>query len=156
LLIPPVVYWLVINNMVRATAYVTKMSLFYDTLCVLFVLTLLNRGLARWRPRLALAQAELLAIYAMITLAVAVVGLCMMAVLPAVMAHPFHFATASNKWSSSLQPLLPRWLTIQDATAAQAFYEGRPVLAAGAILRAWLVPALAWCGFLLVMLFVMA
>src|SRR5437867_4184098 len=53
LLIPPVLYWLVVNEMVRATGYVTKMSLFYDTLCVLFVLTVLNNGLARWRPRLA-------------------------------------------------------------------------------------------------------
>src|SRR4051794_31119219 len=62
LLIPPVLYWLILNDMVRATSYVTKMSLFYNTLCVLFVVTLLNRGLARRLPRQALTQAELLAV----------------------------------------------------------------------------------------------
>jgi hypothetical protein len=155
LLIPPVLYWFVVNEMVRATGYVTKMSLFYNTLCVLFVLCVGNAVVARWRPRRALSQPELLTIYAMITLAVAVLGLDMMAVLPGIMAHPFRFATGSNKWETSFLPFLPEWLTIHDAEVARAFYEGQPPLGALRILRVWLLPGLAWCGFLLTMLGVM-
>lgn len=156
LLIPPTLYWLVVNDMVRATGYITKMSLSYNTLCILFVLSALNASLARRRPAWALSQTEMLTIYAMITLSVAVVGLDMMAVLPAVMAHAFHFASAANRWGETVLPHLPRWLTIQDPLATKAFYEARPLLSAADVMRHWLVPSLAWCGFLLVLLFVMA
>src|SRR5438067_1381891 len=83
LLIPPNAYWLVQMERVRYSAHPTTISLFFNVVFLLLVVTLVNAGigrlwarvtrlspaLARRWPRLELERGELLVIYAMLAVA---------------------------------------------------------------------------------------
>src|SRR5205809_6516609 len=69
LLIPPNAYWLVQMERVRYSAHPTTISLFFNVVFLLLVVTLVNAGLARIWPRAAMNRGELLVVYAMLAVA---------------------------------------------------------------------------------------
>src|SRR4051794_23691824 len=56
----PNAYWLVQMEIIRGSAHPTTVSLFFNCIFILTVLTLANFGLAAVRPRWALSRADLL------------------------------------------------------------------------------------------------
>src|SRR5947209_11222838 len=58
LLIPPNAYWLVQMERVRYSAHPTTISLFFNVVFILLVVTVLNAGLARLWPRMAMRSEE--------------------------------------------------------------------------------------------------
>src|SRR5438067_6816543 len=56
-------YWLVQMERIRYSAHPTTVSLFFNAVFILLVLTLLNALAGRVRPRWALSRGELLVIY---------------------------------------------------------------------------------------------
>ena len=65
-------YWVIMMENIRYSAHPTTISLFFNCIFILVVLTGLNGLVARIRPRWAFAQGELLLVYAMLC-----IGSCM-------------------------------------------------------------------------------
>src|SRR5216110_37410 len=66
LLIPPNAYWLVQMERVRYSAHPTTISLFFNVVFILLLVTLVNAAVARLWPRAAMNRGELLVVYAML------------------------------------------------------------------------------------------
>ena len=68
ILLPINAYWVVQMEVVRYSAHPTTISLFFNLIFAILVLTLLNRIVERHLPRFALTRAELLFIYAVLAI----------------------------------------------------------------------------------------
>ena len=155
LLLPVNAYWVVCMELIRYSAHPTTLSLFFNCIFLLVVLTLLNAAAVRLAPRLALCQGELLLIYAMLGIGTAMCGHDMLQVLVPMTAAPVYLANPSNHWDALFAGALPRWLLVTDYRSARDFFVGHSTLYTAAHLRAWAVPTLVWCGFLVTLLFVL-
>lgn len=155
LLLPLNAYWLVMMERVRYSAHPTTVSLFFNCIFFLVVLTGLNSLIVRWRPRWAFAQGELLLVYAMLGVGSCLAGHDMGQILIPTLTWPFGQATPANGYAHLFGGLLPRWAMAPAIPADDPFYVGNGTLYTAAHLRAWLPPALIWTGFTVVLLFVM-
>ena len=140
---------------VRQGPYVTSISLFLNVVFILLAITLVNGLVARWFPRRALTQAELITIYSMLTVASALSGMDMMQGLLMVMTHSGWFASAENKWDALFADYPPRWLLIRDRDVLAGYYQGHTTLYQSEIIRAWLGPIAWWTGFIIALLLVL-
>lgn len=152
LLIPAVNYWVVRMEHVVAGPYPTTASLFTHCVFVLVVLALGNSLLRRYRPRLALTQAELLLVYAMICIGSAFAGLDLLAILVQMMPHPYWFAASNPSWLPRFGDHLPRALMVSDVPALVHYYNGNDTLYRWEHLRAWLPPLGWWSLFFLMLM----
>src|SRR5579872_4383678 len=111
---------------------------------VLFLLTVANLLLRRLRVRFAFSAAELLVVYAMMTVATVVSssgGLHF--VIPAITAA-FYYASSSNGWAGQFHALIPNWIALKNSTALANFYAGN----AAVPWALWRAQMVAWIGFL--------
>src|SRR6185437_12297001 len=69
LLIPVNAYWLVQMERIRYSAHPTTVSLFFNAVFILLVVTLLNALLGRWNGRWALRRGGLYVVYVSMALA---------------------------------------------------------------------------------------
>ena len=163
LLVPVNVYFLLYmevatNKGVAGTGggpYPSTISLFANAILLLLILTLVNTGLARVLPRMALKRGELLVIYVMLTISTAIVSIDFLDVLVPMMTYPFRMAGPENRWAETILPHIPKWISVSDPVAVKGWYEGGTTLYSWANLRPWLVPVGVWSSVILVMLFVM-
>jgi len=151
MLIPINSLWIVSGEMVSTTV-----SLFYNVVFILFVLTILNSPLKKWSPRLALNHGELLIIYVMLSVASAICGHDMMRNLMVVLVGPHWLATPENEWADLFWRFIPNWVTVTDRRILQGYVEGQATLYDSRIWRAWVVPGFAWSGFVILLVSVMA
>jgi len=154
-LIPLNAYWLVQMEIVRYSAHPTTVSLLFNAIFLLLVLTGLNFLAARLLPGRELAQAELLAIYAMVCVASAIAGHDFVQVLAPSLAWPFYHATPENRWLALFGHRLPTWLTVQDEAAMTGYFTGASSLYRREVLAAWATPVLMWTLFIAALLLVM-
>jgi Family of unknown function (DUF6785)/Domain of unknown function (DUF6784) len=154
-LIPLNAYWLVQMERVRYSAHPTTVSLFFNVVFILLVLQSLNMVVARLRPRAALERGELLVIYAMLAVASTLASHDMFQILVPMLPWPYRFADGGNRWDELFFRYLPRWLMVPDMSQSQGFFGGNSNLYTRPHLLAWLVPAVAWCTFTSVLLYVM-
>ena len=142
LLLPLNAYWVVCMEVIRYSAHPTTLSLFFNCVFLLVVLTLLNAGRGpRPAPRWALCQGELLLIYAMLGIGTAMCGHDLLQILAPMLAWPVYNANAANHWDQLFAGAYPNWLTLTDYGAARDFFVGNSTLYTPAHLRAWAVPA---------------
>ena len=154
LLIPLNIYWIIQLEVVRYT-HPTLIHPLSNVIFITFWLLLIGRALAKVFPRLGLAPRELLTVYVMLCIVSSLCSHDMMEILITILGHPFRFATSENEWRELFWRQLPTWLTVQDEKALTAYYEGASSLYIGAHWRVWLIPAIAWIGFIFVLMFVM-
>src|SRR5436190_154690 len=76
----------------------TTVSLFFNCIFILLVLTLLNWGLGQIRPRWALSRADLLVVYSMLAIGSCIAGHDMLQILVPMLCWPWRFANATNGW----------------------------------------------------------
>ena len=147
-------YWIMMG---RAThqSYPTNISLFFNVVFSLFLLSLFNLLLKRFLPGSALSQGELLVVYVMLSLASALCGLDMIQSLIPIMGHGFMFATPENEWESLFWRFIPRWLAVDDRNSLTDLYRSESTLYTAQHIRAWLSPVLWWSAFLFALLLVM-
>ena len=147
-------YWIAMG---RATnqSYTTNISLYFNVIFTIFVLTLLNLPLRKFMPKHALSQAELLIVYVMLSISSSLAGLDIIQSLVGIMTSPFMFATPENEWESLFWRFIPRWLSIDEIDVVDNIYLGGSSLYLAAHIREWLVPILAWTSFIFALLFVM-
>ena len=133
----------------------TYISLFVNTVFCLFVLVLLNLLLKRALPRQALHNAEIFVIYVMLLMGSTLGGNTNMGYLIYHLAHPFWFATAENDWMRLFGGHIPDWFAVRDTNVLRGFYEGESSFFATRNLYGWLIPALTWSAFIIVLYFVL-
>ena len=155
LLIPPNVYWVTQMEMFRYSAHPTTVSLFFNAVFILLVLSGINLLVRKIRPSLAFTQAEMLMVYFMICLASCVCGHDGIQVLMPMFSWSFFMATPENKWDDLFNPHMPKWLTVQDHSVLRGFYEGGSTMYRPQVLAAWGPPMAAWGAFIVALLLVM-
>lgn len=155
LLIPLNAYLIITTEIVWYSAHPTVVSLFFNAVFFLFLLSLANLGLRRLAPRFALRDDEVLVVYAMIGIASAIASHDMVEILVPALPHAFYLATPENEWANLFHRYLPSWLTISDREAVRGFYEGESSFYTSRALLAWLRPTIWWCLFIAVLVFVM-
>lgn len=133
----------------------STVSLIYPVIINLTLLVVLNLALKRWLSRLAFSQGELLTIYTMLSLAVAISGHDVMHVLAPLLGHAFWFATPENEWSSLFFRYLPRWLVVDDMRVLEGLYEGNDSFYNWLYIKTWLTPVFWWAMFLFALMLVM-
>ena len=154
LLAPINAAWVIQLEVVRHTCP-TIIHPFANVIFILFWLILIRYILVKISPILDLSQQELLTIYVMLCVVSCLCSYDCMEVLIPIMGHPFRFATIENEWQQLFFKQLPHWLTISDEKALTAFYEGDSSLYKGHNFNVWLIPAVTWILFILVMMIVM-
>ncbi|MDE0505875.1 MAG: hypothetical protein OXI86_17495, partial [Candidatus Poribacteria bacterium] len=145
-------YWVVgVEN--RIIWEITDFSIFPTVIFVLFLLALLNLILVRYFNRFSLKPSELAIIYIMLCIATSLFGHDMMRQLIPMMTNPFWFATPENEWEQLFFRYIPRWLTVDNRASLHEYYTGQEDFFTPRNMGAWILPALAWTGFLFVFLF---
>ncbi|MBM3235018.1 hypothetical protein FJZ31_01835 [Candidatus Poribacteria bacterium] len=133
----------------------STVSLIYPVILNLTLLILLNLVLKRWLPRQALSQGELLTIYTMLSLAVAIGGHDVMHVTAPILGHAFWFATPENEWQTLFFSYLPRWLVVDDLRVLKGLYEGDSSFYNLDYVKTWLTPVFWWSMLLFALMVVM-
>ena len=155
LLIPPNTYFIMANHLRYWSTLPTTMSLIYNVVITLTLLTGLNFLVKLFLPRFALQQAELLTIYVILSLSSAIAGHDMMQTVIPVIPNGFWFATPENEWQQLFWRYLPSWMTLSDLSVLQDFYDGDTTFYTKRYLSAWWEPILWWTLFLSVLIWVM-
>lgn len=150
LLLPLNAYWIIQMEVVRYQGHPTTVSLFYNSIFILFVMVLGNAVLQRLVPRVALHRNELLVIYMMVTIASALCGHDLIEVVSPQIITPFWMATPENKWQTLFFDYLPKHLTISDPSIFTPAFLGESTLYTRERLAAWSMPVLSWGIFLAV------
>jgi hypothetical protein len=137
------------------SGYPDTFSLFFNVIFILFFLTLINFGMQRLSATFALSPAELLLIYAMLSVASGICGLDMMQVLITFVGGVKWLATPENEWKELFFRYIPDWLVVSDPVTLQGFHEGESTFYIKTHITHWLTPVLVWSGFISVLAFVM-
>ena len=153
LLIPINCYWIIEMEVIRYSGHPVTISLFFNVIFCLFLLVGINQILKHFWPQHQLAQAELVVIYLMLSIASGISGHDMLEILVPMLGHAFRFATAENEWRELIIPFLPSWLTVSDPKLLQGYYEGEISLYDANHLIGWTEPVLWWTAFIFFLLF---
>ncbi len=148
-IIPANAWWVAMMEAVKYTGHPTTYSLYFNVVIILAALVGLNALLGRVR-RPPFSRADLLVIYYMVALAMALAGHDQAQVLIGILAWPIYKATPENHWDALFGERLPRYLVPRDPAALRDFFVGQSSLADH--WRAWLVPLGCWAAFALALL----
>ena len=152
LLIPVNAFWIVRLERVMFGPYPSTISLFANVVFVLFLFVGLNAFLKRCAPKLAFSQGELLTVYTMLAISTGLAGLDGVSIISQMMPHGAWFG-AVHRWEPFLGAF-PHWLVVTDTEAVRGHYIGNTTFYRLEVLKAWIVPMLAWTGFITLLLFV--
>ncbi len=155
LLLPINAYWVVQMEVVRYSAHPTTISLLFNTVFILLCLTLLNRGLLRIAPRIALERGELLLVYSVLCIGSCVAGHDMLQVFVPMLTWSFRHADGSNNWANVINPYLRKGLFVSDEQIYKGYYLGNDSIWHVKYLVAWLPVVTIWTLFVTMLLFVM-
>lgn len=155
ILIPINCYWVIEMEVIRYSGHPVTISLFFNVVFNLFVIIGFNLLLKKFLPKWALTQSELLVIYIMLSLASGIAGHDMLEILIPMLGHAYWFATPENEWAELFHQYLPRWLTVDNQSALNGYYNGEVSLYTFDQIKAWLQPVLWWSTFIFAIVFVM-
>jgi len=153
-LMPINAYWIVMMENIRYSAHPTTISLFFNCIFILVILTGINGLVARVRPRWAFAQGELLLVYAMLCIGSCMAGHDFIQMLVPNLTWPLAQSNTSNNYLPLFGRYLPLWAMVPGVDKRSAFYLGHGHFDAEA-LHAWLPAILIWTGFVVLLLWTM-
>ncbi len=130
--------------------YPSTLSLFANVVFALFVMVGLNGLCRRVAPRLTFSQSELLTVYVMLGISTGIAGLDGAGILSQMIPHGAWYGVA-NHWTSWLDAF-PAWLVVRDHDALRGHFLGNSTFYRPNVLRVWIVPILAWTGFITLLL----
>ena len=154
-LIPLNAVWVVQMEVVRYSAHPTTISLFFNTVFILLVLTLLNRVVRKFAPKIALERRELLLIFSALSIGSCVCGHDMLQVFVPMLTWPFKHADTTNNWKNVIVPHLRPNLFISDENIYKGFYLGNDSIFHWRYIRAWLPVVTIWTLFVSTLMYVM-
>jgi hypothetical protein len=155
ILIPVNTYFLMANLLRYWATLPTTISLIYNVIITLTILTALNLLIERFLPRFALKRGELLTIYIMLSVSSAIGGHDGMQTIVPTVPSGFWFATPENEWEALFWRYLPSWLTTDDFLSARDFFHGETSFYTGGYLRHWLRPIFWWTALLTMLVWTM-
>ena len=154
-LMPVNAYWVIMMENIRYSAHPTTISLFFNCVFILVVLTGLNGLIARVRPRWAFAQGELLLVYAMLCIGSCMAGHDFIQLLVPNLTWPLAQSNTSNNYLPLFGRYLPHWAMVPGIDKHSSYYLGHGHFEQGDALHAWLPAILIWTGFVVVLLWTM-
>jgi len=149
-LIPVACFWVSNSEMLTGVTEITSTALLIGAIFFLIVLIFLNFLIQRLSPKLALTSSELMVIYVMVVIAMAINGIGMFGFLTPALLNPFWYATQENEWAD-FHSYIPSWFYPQDGKAIREFYEGDSSFLRH--INAWVAPFIVWTAFVMVLLF---
>jgi len=153
-LMPINAYWVIMMENIRYSAHPTTISLFFNCIFILVILTGINGLIARIRPRWAFAQGELLLVYAMLCIGSCMAGHDFIQMLVPNLTWPLAQSNTSNNYLPLFGRYLPQWAMAPGIDKRSAFYLGHGHFD-GDALGAWLPAILVWTGFVVLLLWTM-
>jgi hypothetical protein len=153
ILIPANAYWLIQMEVIRYSAHPTTVSLFFNAVFILLVVTLLNALVGRYRPSWALRRGELYVVYVSMALASALAGHDTIQVFTPMLTWPFQHKDRTG-WARWIPELPQEWM-VTDPNVYRSYYLGSDTLYRPEYLRAWIGPVLVWTVFIAALLLVM-
>jgi hypothetical protein len=136
--------------MTTGVTEITSTALLIGAIFILVVLIALNLAIQKLFPKIALTSSELMVIYIMVVMAMAINGIGMLGFLTPALLNPFWYATQENEWADFHQ-YIPSWFVVQDNKAIKDFYEGESSFLKH--IGAWSTPFIVWTIFVMVLLF---
>ena len=151
-LIPIHVYWDIVIEVGWYNLDSSCLPLFVTPIFILFALVLANMLWDRLRPGRALAQGELLTVYIMQVLAIAMAGHDTLQNLMGTIVNPAWqpIANPEVKWPQTFYAFLNRSLFLWNERSLRPFMEGHSTAYLWANLRPWLAPLAWWTLFVMV------
>ena len=148
-------YWIAYVEMIWHTAHLTTVAMSVNVMFGILAMTLLNIGVRRIFPRIALEPRDLLVVYSMLAVGSAFSGHDCIPRLMGLIPYAFRFATPENDWEALLFHHLPEWLVVKHPKTVSDFYEGEVNFFTEGYVQYWIVPILAWSAviFLLMLIF---
>ena len=155
MLLPLNAYWVVQMEVVRYSAHPTTISLLFNTVFILTMLTFLNQAVRKVAPKWAMERGELLLIYSVLCIGSCVAGHDMLQVFVPMLTWSFKHADTTNNWANIINPHLPRTLFMDKEPIYRAYYIGGESLWQWRYIQAWLPIVCLWTLFVSLLLFVM-
>ena len=121
-------------------AHMSMISLLYNTVSLLFLMTVWSRLIQPIIPSLSLSRADLLTIYTMVSLSTAIGGHMCVQMLPPIISYTFAYASPENDWQALFWHYIPDWTSVQDRRIVGNFFAGQSTFYTSERLRAWLSP----------------
>jgi hypothetical protein len=143
-LIPISCFWVTNSEMTTGVTEITSTALLIGAIFILVVLIALNLAIQKLFPKIALTSSELMVIYIMVVMAMAINGIGMLGFLTPALLNPFWYATQENEWADFHQ-YIPSWFVVQDNKAIKDFYEGESSFLKH--IGAWSTPFIVWTIF---------
>jgi hypothetical protein len=153
-LIPLNAFW-VMMGLKWDIAHPSMISLLYNAVSALFLLTVLSRLGKTLSPKLTLSRAELLTVYVMLCLTTAIGGHMFVQMLVPIIGYAFSFATLENDWQALFFRYIPDGLVVKDRAALDDFFRGESTFYTADYIKTWLPPLLLWSAFLFALLLTM-
>lgn len=132
----------------------TTMTIFFNAIFCLFCVIVLNLLFARWTPRNALNQGELLTIYSILMVSVSVSGQDFTHTIFGTLGNARWFATPENEWATLFLSYLPQWLEPSEK-ALEDYFSGESSFYVSRNIKGWIQPLVWWTLFLTVLCYVM-
>ncbi len=152
-LTPVNAFWVLRMEEVMFGPYPSLLSLFANCIFTLFLFSLFNKLLRRYRSDLAFHQGELLTIYTMLTISTGMAGQSGLNIAIGMVGHGAWFGSSENGWNAFAKSF-PDWMVIRDREVLRGHYLGNSSFYRPEILRAWIVPTLSWTLFFCLILLV--
>jgi hypothetical protein len=111
ILIHPNAYWVTKAEVVWATIHATVLSMFFNVIFTLFVLSVLNLVLKKFFPSLAFTPGELLTVYVILCMATSLFGHDMLQILTPTMTLCILVRNTRE------------WLVVSDKDVMRGYYE---------------------------------
>ncbi len=154
LLTPLNAWWVIQMELVRYSAHPTTISILFNVIFIVLVLSVINTLVARKRPSWAMNQGELLVIYMMMALSSVMASHDLMQILIQVLTYPFYMPSSHPDWARWL-PFLPKQVMMSDPVAVANFYQGNTAFPTVQLWKLWAPVILFWTLFLGLILWVM-
>lgn len=141
----PNVYWILDS---AGQGYPTTISLYFNVIFCIFILTGGNLAIRRITPSIAFSQGELLTIYVMLAIASSLAGHDVLRVLIPMIPYAFWHATPENDWTHLFHRYIPDWIAVKDKRFLTEYYRGDTSFYQWEIIEGWVTTTLTWGGFL--------
>lgn len=149
------IYWVMMTEVKWYVLQGTSIPLFVRPIFILFVLSIFNILVNRYLPSFAFRPGELLIIYFALVISCTFSGHDMLQNLFGSIGHASWFATEENEWNTLFMDYIPGWLFVKDPNLLKGFYEGKSSFYDIQIIRAWIIPIIAWTVFMIILIFMM-
>jgi len=144
--------WIANSEIKTGVTEMTISTLFLGVTFVLFVITLLNLAVRRFAgPRAAMNQAEMMALYSLLSISSAIAGVGFIGFFTPFLANPFYYDNNTNGWKAFWH-LLPSAVGPRDPDILRDFYWGHSTFFRSEIVEAWTPHLIYWGVFFLLLL----